>query len=568
MKKGEEVARKLIAPMYVLGLLGMLVIVVAVYITREFREGGERVADYTDISDEWTLDSEGTKPVDLGSLGEYMDEETGVLSIYHRLPLMDGDESLVFRSKDVYTKLLIDEKVVYETKVYESRFYNRSPGNLWNIAKFHDECSGALVEMQIYMVYDTNAVTVDNTIWGDKADIVHTFLKEKLFGITVSMLMIIIGLILIAVDLMPAYSHARKNHGMIWLGLYSSLIGVWSVLETNVMQFFVADMRVLQLIGNIIMILDSMPLLLYLDCEYQIFKNRMMQLFCYFNIVYILVSVGLQLSGVSDLHVVLPGAMLSMVVSCVVLLVWVVVELSSMIRMHQSVLHYALQLSGLGALWISALCEMVRYSQSDHMDRAEYMRVGMLIFVICLAISSQLETYRLFENGLKYDIISSLAYSDGLTGLGNRTAYLEQIEAHASGETGISQLGIVFLDVNNLKKVNDNQGHEKGDELITTASKIIANSFGKHGKSYRIGGDEFCVLMTGISLQEKYETGLAEFQRLIEEANRVKGRTYEIQIANGFRICDTINREKIDEAVMAADTAMYANKSFFKNKAG
>lgn len=562
MKKGEEVARKLIAPMYVLGLLGMLVIVVTVYITREFREGGERVADYTDISDEWTLDSEGTKPVDLGSLGEYMDEETGVLSIYHRLPLMDGDESLVFRSKDVYTKLLIDEKVVYETKVYESRFYNRSPGNLWNIAKFHDECSGALVEMQIYMVYDTNAVTVDNTIWGDKADIVHTFLKEKLFGITVSMLMIIIGLILIAVDLMPAYSHARKNHGMIWLGLYSSLIGVWSVLETNVMQFFVADMRVLQLIGNIIMILDSMPLLLYLDCEYQIFKNRMMQLFCYFNIVYILVSVGLQLSGVSDLHVVLPGAMLSMVVSCVVLLVWVVVELSSMIRRHQSVLHYALQLSGLGALWISALCEMVRYSQSDHMDRAEYMRVGMLIFVICLAISSQLETYRLFENGLKYDIISSLAYSDGLTGLGNRTAYLEQIEAHASGETGISQLGIVFLDVNNLKKVNDNQGHEKGDELITTASKIIANSFGKYGKSYRIGGDEFCVLMTGISLQEKYETGLAEFQRLIEEANRVKGRTYEIQIANGFRICDTINREKIDEAVMAADTAMYANKSF------
>lgn len=139
MKKGEEVARKLIAPMYVLGLLGMLVIVVAVYITREFREGGERVADYTDISDEWTLDSEGTKPVDLGSLGEYMDEETGVLSIYHRLPLMDGDESLVFRSKDVYTKLLIDEKVVYETKVYESRFYNRSPGNLWNIAKFHDD---------------------------------------------------------------------------------------------------------------------------------------------------------------------------------------------------------------------------------------------------------------------------------------------------------------------------------------------------------------------------------------------------------------------------------------------
>ena len=79
-------------------------------------------------------------------------------------------------------------------------------------------------------------------------------------------------------------------------------------------------------------------------------------------------------------------------------------------------------------------------------------------------------------------------------------------------------------------------------------------------------GDEFCVLMTGISLQEKYEQGLMEFQGLIKEANRLKGRTYEIQIANGFSVCDTITKEKIEEAIMAADSAMYANKSFLKGK--
>ena len=76
------------------------------------------------------------------------------------------------------------------------------------------------------------------------------------------------------------------------------------------------------------------------------------------------------------------------------------------------------------------------------------------------------------------------------------------------------------------KKVNDNQGHEKGDELLSAASKIIADSFGRYGKAYRIGGDEFCVLMMGVSLQESYEAGLAEFQKLIREANMVKGRTY------------------------------------------
>lgn len=567
MKNKERLAGRLIASMYVLGLLGMFCVVIGVHFTRQSDMVEDGVSDYINISSDWTLDREGTMQADLGRLGEYMDEDTGILSIYHRLPDMKGDESLVYRSKDVYTKLLVDDTVVYETNVYDSKFYNRSPGNLWNVAKFHADSSGRLVEMQIYMVYDTSAVTVDSTLWGDKTDIILTFCKDKLFGIAVSLLMMIIGLVLIAFDLMPAYIHARKHHGMVWLGLYSALIGVWSLIETNAVQFFVDDMRILQLIDNMIMILDSMPLLLYLNCEYQIFKFRFMRLFCYADVAYILVSATMQISGVNDLHGLLPGAMLTMVVSCVTLLVWVVFRLKNMVKGHQPILNYVLQLSGLCSLWISALCEMMRYSQSDHMDRAEYLRVGMLVFIICLAVSSQLETYRLLENGLKFDIISSLAYSDGLTGLGNRTAYLEQLEAYASGETGISKLGIVFLDVNNLKKVNDNQGHEKGDELITVAARIISDSFGKLGKSYRIGGDEFCVLMTGLGLQDMYERGLLEFQKLVDEANKAKWYTYEIQIANGFSICDMIERQKIDEAVMAADGAMYANKKMLKSRA-
>lgn len=567
MKNKERLAGRLIASMYVLGLLGMFCVVIGVHFTRQSDMVEDGVSDYINISSDWTLDREGTMQADLGRLGEYMDEDTGILSIYHRLPDMKGEESLVYRSKDVYTKLLVDDTVVYETNVYDSKFYNRSPGNLWNVAKFHADSSGRLVEMQIYMVYDTNAVTVDSTLWGDKTDIILTFCKEKIFGVAVSLLMMIIGLVLIAFDLMPAYIHARKRHGMVWLGLYAALIGVWSLIETNAVQFFADDMRILQLIDNMIMIVGSMPLLLYLNCEYQIFKFRFMRLFCYADAAYILVSATMQLSGGNDLHGLLPGAMLTMVVSCVTLLVWVVFRLKNMVKGHQPILNYVLQLSGLCSLWISALLEMMRYSQSDHMDRAGYLRVGMLVFIICLAVSSQLETYRLLENGLKFDIISSLAYSDGLTGLGNRTAYLEQLEAYASGETGISKLGIVFLDVNNLKKVNDNQGHEKGDELITVAARIISDSFGKLGKSYRIGGDEFCVLMTGLGLQDMYERGLLEFQKLVDEANKAKWYTYEIQIANGFSICDMIERQKIDEAVMAADGAMYANKKMLKSRA-
>ena len=160
--------------------------------------------------------------------------------------------------------------------------------------------------------------------------------------------------------------------------------------------------------------------------------------------------------------------------------------------------------------------------QVDRIDRAGLVRMGMLTMSLCFGISSQIRTHRLLEQGLKYDLISHLAYSDGLTGLGNRTAYLEQLQEYEENAASFSQVGVVYLDVNNLKKVNDTQGHEFGDQLIRLAAHIIEESFGRFGKAYRIGGDEFCVLITGYDTQEQYEKGLALFQQLVAEANREK----------------------------------------------
>lgn len=568
MKNVEGFGRRALTALYVTGLLGMIVIWAGVYITREFGDAARQAA-YEDISGGWTLDAAGTEPADLDKLGDYMDEETGVLSIYYRLPTMDSDEGLVYRSKDVYTKLLAGDEVIYETNVPESGLYNRSPGNLWNTATVHQQYAGSVLEMRIYMVYDAGAVTVDHTLWGNKTEIILGLCGDRIGALLVSMLMVIVGLVLIGFSLMPVYGRKKRGFSAVWLGVYSMIIGLWSAIETNVVQFMVSDMRILQLIDNMVMVVGALPVLLYLDGEYGILKNRLIRILGYIDAIYILVAVIIQFSGIADMHAMLPFAMLMMLVYSVVLLGWMVCRSVKLIRKRESLSSCVLQLTGICAVSLSALFELfMRYSQGDHMDRAAYIRVGMFAFIICFSLSSQIQTYKLITNGLKFDIISNLAYSDGLTGLGNRTAYLEALDAYAAGETNVSQLGIVFLDVNNLKKVNDNQGHEKGDEMITIASRIISDSFGQFGKSYRIGGDEFCVLMAGPPLQEHYEKGLSTFQQLIDEANQAKWYTYVIQIANGFSICSSMDRESIDAAVKAADSAMYENKSMLKREKG
>lgn len=64
-----------------------------------------------------------------------------------------------------------------------------------------------------------------------------------------------------------------------------------------------------------------------------------------------------------------------------------------------------------------------------------------------------------------------------------------------------NSIGVVYLDVNGLKEINDNLGHDSGDELLKACAKIIQNSF-EIGSYYRIGGDEFVIICIDISENE------------------------------------------------------------------
>ena len=554
----------MIAFLYVLGLLGMFSILLAIFIGREKPEQKANEDTYQNITAAWTLDKEGTQPVEVKKLGEYMDPESGELSMYYQLPELSSDTSLVYRSKDVYTRVLVDGEEIYETSVYESGFYNKSPGNLWNVLLVSSKYSGKCLELQITMVYDTNAITVDSLLLGDKADIILGLFEENIFGIVFSFLLILLGAVLIVVDLVPSYGRSKKHHGLWWIGIYALFTGVWSLIETNMVQFCIEDMRILQLMDNMIMMLTTVPLILYLNTEFNILKSRVVRILSYINISYILLCVGVQYEGSKDLHHMLNGSLYIMVIIDFVMCIWLFGKFIKLKKEKMPAVNCFLTFLGVSSCCFLTIFETVRSLNQDRMDRAGLVRIGMLILCICFAIGSQIDTYKIVEQGLQYDLISKLAYSDGLTGLGNRTAYLEQLEAYGNNQKEISQLGIVYLDVNNLKLVNDNQGHDYGDELIKNAAKIIETSFGKFGKSYRIGGDEFCVLMTGVNLDEKYGEGLSIFQQLVDEANGEELYTCAVQIAHGFAICKEISKEKIEEAIAVADNAMYQNKTELK----
>ena len=157
-----------------------------------------------------------------------------------------------------------------------------------------------------------------------------------------------------------------------------------------------------------------------------------------------------------------------------------------------------------------------------------------------------------------------LAHRDSLTGLRNTTSYKGWVVEFDKkiNEGGVS-FGVAVFDINYLKEINDTHGHIFGNELIVTVASIISDTF-KRSPVFRIGGDEFCVI-----LQNR---DLADMKKLFENFDSECAKTYidkdnvkfPISIAKGFAEFDTDNDTHFSDVFERADSEMYKNKRSMK----
>ncbi len=155
-----------------------------------------------------------------------------------------------------------------------------------------------------------------------------------------------------------------------------------------------------------------------------------------------------------------------------------------------------------------------------------------------------------------------MAYSDPLTGVKNKMAYIEDVgsvEQRIEDEV-LHDFGLVIFDLNDLKKTNDTKGHEAGDQYIKAGSSLICNKF-KHSPVYRIGGDEFVVFLSGNDYKNRAAI-LSDFQKVIEH----NIETGDVVIAFGFADYASLSDKGFMRLFEAADKQMYECKQALKTK--
>ena len=169
------------------------------------------------------------------------------------------------------------------------------------------------------------------------------------------------------------------------------------------------------------------------------------------------------------------------------------------------------------------------------------------------------------KNALYHEKIRKLAYRDTLTGLPNRTglsSYLErELEQARKGEAAGA---VMFIDLDDLKTVNDHFGHTSGDSVIVSAGTDIVAAAGKEAFVARVGGDEFVVILPGVDTPERVGQIADRLVGAIRREYEVRGQQIHMSTSLGATLYPA-DGDVAEEILKNADIAMYAAKAAGKN---
>ena len=211
----------------------------------------------------------------------------------------------------------------------------------------------------------------------------------------------------------------------------------------------------------------------------------------------------------------------------------------------------------LGLLFFVAIANL----KLKHLDHSLILLVGVLFVVTAVVIESffndngdiRLLNVTIAVSTLLYYLFLYMERSqiDGLTGLFNRETFY-----HDKHKMEDSVIGVIQFDMDGLKYINDNLGHHEGDKALKTIASVINSSIKRNMYAYRLGGDEFIVLVNGGKEED--------IKEVIKTFKEELGKTsYHCSVGFSYRENGEIG---LKDLIKESEKAMYANKTeFYKN---
>lgn len=518
----------------VLALIFLLFIMLR-FTTKIYQEKEEQTAEqYTDL--------------------EVIERTEDTLVLHGILPERDlGNECLGFLSCHEEVRVYAAGGLAYS--LYQGpNIFGTTTGQVWNFVNLRGRYANQPVTIEIRSVYDRQP-EMPTIYIGSKPSLLMMIVKKNIIAYGMCVLAVILGIIMLTYWCY-VHHHTYIKPDMLYLGMFSILLGVWSLNEVPINVLVLQNHIIISYLAYITLMLLPVPFLLFVRSLYRDEKGWGWNIAIILALVNTVVSIVLQVFSIRDMNRMLLCSHLVLGVAAVVVIYYTIREIRRGGIERQVKINIGCIILDIAA---SVADVLNYYFLSSEFDSNVFGRLAFIIHIVLLGWSASRESTVLMKKGREAAIYEKLAYRDQLTELFNRTAFEEDLERlWGEKETTL----IIMMDLNDLKKCNDTLGHDAGDRYIKNAASMIGKVFQDQGKCYRIGGDEFCSVMQTEedNVEQSFFAALEELERQYNENSSIE----QIAIAYGYARFDKDQDQTLMDTRNRADVMMYTNKKKMK----
>ena len=469
------------------------------------------------------------------------------LVLTHDIPVYDSvsQPSLVLYSIHSTVRVSVDDTVIYQFGLdrYDEQ---KMLGYGRHFVAFPHDAAGK--ELTIVMqVAENNAfdgIQPINITDG------NTFIAKDLGGkrvnLAIAMFLLIFGIIIMILS-MVMVSRSLNFVQTFCIGMFSFLMGCWTLCNSDLIEYMSDDLLVKAYMEYISLYLMPLPFTYYFRDRVES-DNLPRWLKIYFwilisgELIFVIAACVLQTANIVHLPYVLSGVHGLMLLAILFFMLLSIYEIKYNKQPINSVM------IGFVIAIILVLFEIIRFNLNKYFigfEKNEYSSItcfAVLIIVIAMLVDYGNKISKALYDNARQAVLEQMAYTDELTGLGNRRSFDEKLK-----ELGAHNYAIVSFDLNYLKMTNDTYGHEKGDELIRDFADVLKETFGTKGVTARTGGDEFVVILEDIT-RDELERYLGSMNERLDSRNRERAEI-KISTSYGYAISD----EHFPEDVLKPD---------------
>jgi len=495
--------------------------------------------DLTDFGSGWVVNGE---KVDLPYMSDAKKNEPITLS--NTLPQHFPDQSnLFFFSSYKDIQIYVENQLIYSYGVNNYYLFSDNPGNSYQIIQLPKSLEGKSLTIIITPKTYSNSGHIPKIYIGTTGSIFHKIIVSSSFEVITSSLILILSLFYIFQSLL-LIKKVKSVKGLLYLGVSGVLFAGYNSINSMLWQFFEGNSLLMYFALYYFLMLLPIALILCVKNLFNVFNFKIFNFLILVSLANIVINSILEVTGILSLA---DSAVITHTINILAIL-----SIYFMFIKYKKDYDMTLQ-HGLLLYTTTVLIDIIR-RLFDPDSRSFFSIIGIIIFILFVGKKTLDKMTFEISEGKKY---KDIAYHDTLTGAYTLMALNENI--HKLEKT--ADYGVAVFDLNSLKYYNDKFGHSVGDYMLTTAANVLSQSFENSKYVYRIGGDEFLIIMPNADLTD-FETSINKLEFLQIQASSlhfVNGESIIIEFAYGFALHE--EDETFDSVRKKADANMYSKKN-------